>query len=98
MSIITPPTPASASVGSVKRTIAILEMVRLGGTILYLGAAALLILVGIAEGITLGIGLGVGWIIIGALWYAVIGWFVDSLGLLSAIAANTARTAGWGSQ
>lgn len=99
MSIITPPTPASASVGSVKRTLAILGVVRIGGTILYLGAAALLVLAGLAgDAIGVGITGGIVCASIGALWYAVIGWFVDSLGLLSAIAANTARTAGWGSQ
>lgn len=96
MSIITTPPPARASVGSVKRTIAILSMVRLGGTILYLGAAALMVLAGLDAGSGVIVIVGVGSAISGALWYAVIGWFVDSLGLLSAIAANTARTAGWG--
>lgn len=98
MSVITSPTPASASVGSVKRTIAILAMARLGGTILYGAAAALMVLAGIGAGSSVIVIVGVGAAISGALWYAVIGWFVDSLGLLSAIAANTARTAGWGSQ
>jgi hypothetical protein len=96
MSIITPPTPASASVGSVKRTITILEVVRIGGTILYLGAAALMVLAGIGAGSSVIVIVGIVCAIIGALWYAVTGWFVDSLGLLSTIAANTARSAGWG--
>jgi hypothetical protein len=89
--------PAKQSRG----TVAILNTVRWIGTGFHLLIAAILLLMSLVAMFTadngflvfLGGLLGVGMtLVFGALFYATVGWFVDTLSQLNQIAANTAPT------
>jgi hypothetical protein len=102
MAIASPVTATINKTMQARTTVGILNTVRIVGVVMFALCALILVLAGFAEWAddhtsklaVVGIPLGIAVNAVAALvFYAVVGWFVDTLNLLTQIAKNTAINA-----